>query len=230
MKDRKGTLNQVGNAGFQIHAHSQQPLLPALSVPASDSKYIGFGNIAVGLHEVFQFWAAQRKKQHPLLEIRWNLGIWNHDFRQYGMCPAAFFAFDTENAQDNGALSCFQPSAVISVTNQTARMAAAAAHSIQWKIRCDIAVNFLCYPLEAFENSCYHINALMSNDFCHCWLCASRSRLCEGGFLLFCYLPVCGFSNKPVVMIPWYLPVRKGWIYAPVYTVAYQAVRENSCS
>ncbi len=161
MKGRKGTLDQVGNTGLQIHSHGQQPLFPVSSVPASDGQNVGFRDITVGLHERFQFRAAQRIKQHPLLQICRDLGIRNYDFRENGMCTAAFPAFDAENTQDNGTLPCFQPPAVIPVTNQAASVPAAATHSVQRKIGCDFSVNFLCYPLEPFEVSCYPDTAML---------------------------------------------------------------------
>ena len=161
MKDRKGTLDQIDDTIPDIHAHGQQPFLPISSVPASYSQDIGFRDITVGLHERFQFRTAQWIKQHPLLEIRRNLGIRDYQFRKNSMSPAALSAFDTENTQNNGALPCFQATAVISVTDQAAGVPAAATQSVQRKIRCDFSVYFRCYPLEPFEVSCYHDNAML---------------------------------------------------------------------
>ena len=186
MKGRKGTLDQVGNIGLQIHSHGQQPLFPVSSVPASDGQNVGFRDITVGLHERFQVRAAQRIKQHPLLQIRRNLGLRNYDFRENGMCTAAFLASDAHNAKDNRALSCFQPPAVIPVTNQAAGVPAAATQFVQRKIGCDFSVNFRCYPLEPFEVSCYHDNAMLSNDFGHCWLWEQEPGFARAWVPAFC--------------------------------------------
>ena len=87
------------------------------------------------------------------------------------MCPAAFFAFDAKNAKDNGSLPGLKSSSVRTVAYQTTGMTAVATELIQWNICRYLSVNFRSYPLEAIENSCYHDNAMMSNDFRHCWLC-----------------------------------------------------------
>ena len=196
MKDRKGTLDQVSDIVLKLSPHTQQPFLPISSVPASDGQNVGFRDIAVVLHERFQFWTAQWIKQHPLLEIRRNLGIRNYDFRKNGMCTAAFPASDTQNVQDYCALPCFQATGVISVTNQAAGVPTAATQSVQRKIRCDFSVYFRCYPLESFEVSCYHDNAMLSNDFGHCWLCEQEPGFARAGFLLFVICTGSGVRSK----------------------------------
>ena len=151
---------------------------------------------------------AQRIQQHELLQIHRNLGIRNDQFRKNGMCPAALSAFDTENAKDNSALPCFQPSIVIPVSNQEAGMAATTAEPIQRKIGCYFSVSFRCYPLEAFENSCYHDNAMLSNDFCHCLLYEQEPGFARAWVPAFCNMcRPCVFIPKPIVMIAWYLCV-----------------------
>ena len=209
MKERKGTLDQVSNAGLQTHPHRQQPFFPVPSVPASDSQDIGLRDIIVFLHEQFHFGTAQRIKQHPLLQICRNLGIRNYDFRENCVCPATFPAFDSENVKDNRALPGFQATAVIPVTNQAASVPTAAAQSVQRKIGCDFSVNFLCYPLEPFEVSCYHDSAMLSNDFGHCWLCEQEPALRGRGSCFLYYVPALDLVPKPAVMIPCYLLVRE---------------------
>ena len=151
---------------------------------------------------------AQRIQQHELLQIHRNLGIRNHDFRENGMCPAAFPAFDAENTQDNGTLPCFQATAVIPVTNQAAGVPAAAPQPVQRKICCDFSVNFWCYPLETFEISCYHDDAVFSNDFWPLLVLCEQERTfsgCSSCFCNMCRLWV--FIPKPTVMIPYDLCV-----------------------
>ena len=106
------------------------------------------------------------------------------------MRSATLPAFDSENVKDNRALPGFQATAVIPVTNQAASEPTAAAQPVQRKIGCDFSVNFRCYPLDPFEVSCYHDNAMLSNDFGHCLLC-EQELLSEGevpAFLLLCRL------------------------------------------
>ncbi len=112
------------------------------------------------------------------------------------MCPATLPAFHAENTKDNRALPCFQTTAVIPVTNQAASMPATAAQPVQRKIGCDFPVNFLCYPLEPFEVSCYHDNAMLSNDFGHCWLCEQEPGFARAGFLLFVICIGSGVRSK----------------------------------
>ena len=196
MKYRKGTPDQVSDTIPNRHAHAQQPFFPVSSVPASDSQDIGLRDIIVFLHEQFHFGTAQRIKQHPLLQICRNLGIRNDDFRENGMCTAAFLASDAQNAKDNRAMSCFQPPAIIPVTNQAAGVPAASTQSVQRKIGCDFSVNFRCYPLEPFKVSCYHDNAMLSNDFGHCWLCEQEPGFARAGFLLFVICTGSGVRSK----------------------------------
>ena len=170
MEERKSFPDQIGDFLLDFVAHCQQAFLPLLSVSASHSKNTGFRDIAVCLHEFLQFRTPQRIKKHILLQVGWNLRIWNDQFRKNGMGSATFLASDPKNAKDNGPLPGLKPSSVITMAYQTTGMTAVATELIQWNIRRYLSVNFRSYPLEACENSCYHDNAMMSNDFRHCWL------------------------------------------------------------
>ncbi len=163
MEEGKSISDQIGNIVPEFLSHCLQSLLPLLSVSVSDSQNIGFRDIAVGLHERFQFGTSQWIEKHMLLQIGRDLRIRNYQFRQNSMCPAAFFAFDSKNAKDNGPLPCLKPSSVITVAYQTTGMTAAATELIQWNICRYLPVNFRSYPLEACENSCYHDIVVRSN-------------------------------------------------------------------
>ena len=122
------------------------------------------------------------------------------------MSSTTFLTFDTKNAKDNGSLSGLQPSSVIAMAYQAAGMSATAEKSIQLKVCCNSTIDFLRYPLEACENSCYHNNAMLSNDFCHCWLCEQEPGFARAGFLLF----VISAGSKAAVMIPCFYVLLKG--------------------
>ncbi len=137
----------------------------------------------------------------------------------------ALLAFDTKNMQDNRALSHLEPSSVISMPNQATGMAAAAVEPIYWKICCDFSVYFWCYPLEACEISCYHDGAMLSNDFCHCWLWEQEPGFARAWVPAFCIERRLVASCHDTM----FFCVRKSG-NASVYTAAYQAVRECPCS
>ena len=160
MEVRKSIPDEIDNIVPELLAHRQQAFFPMLSVSTSDGQNIGFRDIAVLLHECFQFGTSQRIEKHKLLQIGRDLRIWNYQFRKNGVGSATFLAFDAKNAKNNSALACLESSSVIPMPNQAAGMTAIAVKSIQWKIRCNSAVDFPCYPLEACEISCYHIIVL----------------------------------------------------------------------
>ena len=163
MEEGKRIPDQIDNIVPELPSHCQQAFLPALSEPASDGQDVGFRDIAVSLHECFQFGTSQRIEKHMLLQIGWDLRIRNHQFRKNGVSPTAFLAFDAKNTKHNRALACLEAPSVIPVSNQATSMSTAAVELIQWKICCDFSVNFRSYPLEPFEYSCYHDYVVRSN-------------------------------------------------------------------
>ena len=100
------------------------------------------------------------------------------------MGSAAFLTLDTENAKNNGPLIGFQSPSVITMAYQAAGMPAAAVKSIQWKVCCNPAIDFFCYPLEFCENSCYHDNVLQKQPF-GCFWGRAGTYFLRVGFLLF---------------------------------------------
>ena len=130
VKKRKSIPDQIGDILLKIPAHCCQAFLPLFSVPAPDGQDVGLCDIAVCLHECFQFRTPQRIEKHILLQVSGDLGIRNNQLRKNGMGSTAFLTLDAKYAKDNGSLSGLKSSSVIAMAYQAASMPAAAEKSV----------------------------------------------------------------------------------------------------
>lgn len=127
-------VHQLPNAAAKIRADGFEPLCPMVPESVADSKNIGFCNIRILYHDLFQFIAAQRVEEHHLLEICRKPRIRDNQLRQERMGAPAFFAFHPKDPKDDRSKGRFQSSCVIPMADQAAGMATATGQAVQVQV------------------------------------------------------------------------------------------------